>query len=78
MELRFEPCVLNLIWKRCKRPKKKEDHLIFINFGVKKFIVKNTPENKTLMFEWYNFTNPKDEELQFFEVDLQQGNFKII
>jgi hypothetical protein len=27
---------------RCKRPKKKEDHLIFINCGVKKFTVKNT------------------------------------
>jgi hypothetical protein len=26
---------------RCKRPKKK-DHLIFINFGVKKFTLKNT------------------------------------
>jgi hypothetical protein len=38
MELRFEPCVLNLIWKwGAKDPKKREDHLIFINFGVKKF-----------------------------------------
>jgi hypothetical protein len=27
---------------RCKRPKKREDHLIFINFGVKKFTLKNT------------------------------------
>jgi hypothetical protein len=27
---------------RCKRPPKKKNHLIFINFGVKKFIVKNT------------------------------------
>jgi hypothetical protein len=26
---------------RCKRPQKREDHLIFINFGVKKFTVKN-------------------------------------
>jgi hypothetical protein len=31
---------------RAKDPKKKEDHLIFINFGVKKFILKNTPKNK--------------------------------
>jgi hypothetical protein len=28
-----------------KRPKKK-DHLIFVNFGVKKFIVKNTQKNQ--------------------------------
>jgi hypothetical protein len=27
---------------RSKRPKKREDHLIFINFGVKKFTLKNT------------------------------------
>jgi hypothetical protein len=42
LELRFELCVLNLIWKRdAKDPKKREDHLIIMNFGVKKFIVKN-------------------------------------
>jgi hypothetical protein len=47
MELRFEPCVLNLIWKcNAKNPQKKEDHLIFINFGGKKFTVKNTPKEK--------------------------------
>jgi hypothetical protein len=45
MELRFEPCVLNLIWKRgAKDPKKREDHVIFINFGVKKITLKNTPK----------------------------------
>jgi hypothetical protein len=32
MELRFEPYVLNLIWKRgAKDPKKKKDHIIFLN-----------------------------------------------
>jgi hypothetical protein len=31
---------------RCKRPQKKEDHLIFINFGVKKFIVIKITPNK--------------------------------
>ena len=42
MELKFEPYVLNLIWKYgAKDPKKRKDHLIFINFGVKKFTVKN-------------------------------------
>jgi hypothetical protein len=45
---------------RCKRPKKREDHLIFTNFGVKKFIGKNTPNNKPLMFECYNILNPME------------------
>jgi hypothetical protein len=45
MELRFEPCMLNLIWKWCaKDPRKREDHLIFISFGEKKFTVKNIPK----------------------------------
>jgi hypothetical protein len=41
--------MLNLIWKwDAKDTKKKErkDHLIFINFGVKKFTRKNTQEKK--------------------------------
>jgi hypothetical protein len=38
----------------CKRPKKREDHLIFINFGVKKFTLKNTPKKKTFDVECYN------------------------
>jgi hypothetical protein len=42
----------------CKRPKKREDHLILINFGVKKFTVKNTQKNKTLKFECYNLIDP--------------------
>jgi hypothetical protein len=61
----------------CKRPKKRrENHLIFINFGVKK----RTPKkSKTLMFECYNVLKlPWEKELQFFEVDFQQGNFKIL
>jgi hypothetical protein len=29
-----------------KDPKTREDHLIFINFGVKKFILKNNPPKK--------------------------------
>jgi hypothetical protein len=45
---------------RCKRPRKREDRLIFINFGVKKFIVKNTPKIIILMFECYNFINPME------------------
>jgi hypothetical protein len=58
MELRFEPCVLNLIWKwRAKDPKRREDRLIFINFGVKKFTLKNTQKKITLMFECYNLSH---------------------
>jgi hypothetical protein len=46
---------------RCKRPKKKEkNHLIFINFGVKKFTLKNTKNKKTSMFECYNLVDPKE------------------
>jgi hypothetical protein len=45
--LKFEACMLNLIWKcGAKDLEKREDHLIFINFGVKKFRVKNTPKKK--------------------------------
>jgi hypothetical protein len=43
---------------RCKRPKKKEDHLIFINFGVKN--TKKHPQKKTLMFECYNLLDPME------------------
>jgi hypothetical protein len=47
LELKFEACMLNLIWKRgAKDPKKREDHLIFIYFGVKKFTLKYTPKKK--------------------------------
>jgi hypothetical protein len=42
---------------RCKSPKKREEHLIFINFGVKKFTLKNTPRKKTLTLECYYFLN---------------------
>jgi hypothetical protein len=30
-----------------KDPKRIKDHLIFINFGIKKFTVKNTPKKQT-------------------------------
>jgi hypothetical protein len=61
MDLRFEPCMLNLIWKWItKDPEKREDHLIFINFGVMKFILKNTQKKKTLMFECYNLLAPME------------------
>jgi hypothetical protein len=31
---------------RCKRPKKREEHLIFINFGVKEVHTKKHPRKK--------------------------------
>jgi hypothetical protein len=31
---------------RCKRPKKGEDHLILIDFGIKKFTLKNIRKKK--------------------------------
>ena len=46
IELRFEQCILNLIWKWCaKDPQKREYHLIFMNFKVKKFTIKTTQKN---------------------------------
>jgi hypothetical protein len=61
VDFRFEPYVLNFIWKWCaKDPKKRQDRLIFINFGEKKFIVKNTQKIKTLMFESYNILAPME------------------
>jgi hypothetical protein len=44
----------------CKRPKKRKDHIIFINFGIKKFAVENAQKNKTLMFECYNLLAPME------------------
>jgi hypothetical protein len=45
VEFRFAPCVVDLIKKwGVKDPKKREHYLIFINSGVKKFILNNTPE----------------------------------
>jgi hypothetical protein len=41
--------VPNLIWKReAKDPKRREDHLIFINFEVKKFTIKNTQKKEKI------------------------------
>jgi hypothetical protein len=45
----FEPYMLNLIWKWFEKdPKKNEDYLISMNFGVKKFNIKKTPSQKIL------------------------------
>jgi hypothetical protein len=41
-----------------KDPKKKKDHLFFMNYGVKKFTSQKTFKKKTLMFERYNLVDP--------------------
>jgi hypothetical protein len=67
MELRFEQCVLNLISKSyAKDPNKIKDHLIFINFRIKKFTIKNTQKNIFLMFECYNLLDPMEWRAKFF------------
>jgi hypothetical protein len=64
LDLRFEPCILNLIWQwGAKDPKKREDHLIFINFGVKKFTLKNTPKKKLWCLNVIISYIPWNEEL---------------
>jgi hypothetical protein len=40
-----------------------------MNFEVKK---------KTLFFDHYNIVDPKEQRAITFEVDVQQGNFKIL
>jgi hypothetical protein len=63
MELKFEACVLNLIWKwGAKEPKKWEDHLIFINFGEKKFIVKVAKKKKN--FDVWMLYSPRSHRMK--------------
>jgi hypothetical protein len=45
-KFKFELCVSNLISKLLAKDPKKEQHLIFTNFEVKKFSGKKTPKNK--------------------------------
>jgi hypothetical protein len=53
MDLRFEQYPQLDLEVRCKGFKKKQDPLIFINSGLKKFTVNNIPKNeKTLMSEY--------------------------
>ena len=46
-------------------PQKKEGHLIFMNFEVKKFIIKR-PLKKNLMFEYYNVVHFIKQGIVFF------------
>jgi hypothetical protein len=62
MEFRFEPCVLNFIWEwGAKDPQKRKDHLIFINFGVKKFMP--PPKKIKIVFENHSLLYPMQWEL---------------
>jgi hypothetical protein len=53
----FDQLDLELILKSCKKWKK---YLIFMNFVVKDFIVKNEPPQKCLMFKYYNLVDPME------------------
>jgi hypothetical protein len=78
LKLKFEPHVLNLFFKfLAKDPKKRRYNLNIMNFEVKKFTVRNS-QKKTLMFECYNLLDPMDWRAVILEVDIQQGNFKIL
>jgi hypothetical protein len=67
LELKFEAGMLKLIWKwGAKDPKKRKDHLIFINFGIKKFTLKSTFGKKTLTFECYNLLDPMEWAVVIF------------
>jgi hypothetical protein len=47
---------------RCNR----REHIIFINFGIKKFTVKHIPPKKTLMFECSYLIDPKERGAPIF------------
>jgi hypothetical protein len=56
-EFKFEPC----IWVNSdvhKTHLKKKTHVIYINFGEKKFTIKKTPKKRNLMFECSNLLDP--------------------
>jgi hypothetical protein len=49
VDLKFKACVLKLSWKwGAKDPEKEENHLVFINLGVNKFTLKNTPKKRNV------------------------------
>jgi hypothetical protein len=49
-----------------KRLKIKKNHLIFFNFGLKKFTITNTPQKKAMMFEYYNLLDVLEDETIIF------------
>ena len=61
-----------------KSPQKKEDLIIFINFGIKKFIERNTQKINELMFECYNLLDLMERGALIFWGWFQQGEFKIL
>jgi hypothetical protein len=63
LELGFDPCVLNFFLKcLAKDPKKKRYHLIFMNFVVKKFIVRNTRKKKN--FDVWMLISPRSHGMR--------------
>ena len=63
VKLRFKPCMLNLIWKwDAKDREKREDHLIFINFGVKKLTLKNTQKKE--IFDVWILQSPRSHGMR--------------
>jgi hypothetical protein len=63
LELRFVSCMLNLIWKwGAKDPKKRDYHLIFINFGVKKFTLKNNQKKEN--FDVWMLLSPRSHGMR--------------
>jgi hypothetical protein len=53
--------MMSLIWKsHSKVTKNPTHHVIFMNFGVKNFTVRNEPKKKTLMFHRYSLLDPMD------------------
>jgi hypothetical protein len=53
----------------------KEDHLIFMNFEVKKLIVEKDPKKKTLRFECHNLMDPKELEVG---IHVRKSNSMIL
>ena len=63
------------IWAMCaqldleviaKDPKVRKDHMIFINFNIKKFTIGNSLKKKTLIFECYNLLDHKEWGVAIF------------
>jgi hypothetical protein len=61
-----------------RKTPKKEDHLIFTNFGLKKFVVTKTYKKENFDFERYNLMDSMEWGSVIFEVDLEEGSLKIL
>jgi hypothetical protein len=67
LRLRIEPNVANLIEKPLLKVEKIiKLYLIFMNFGRKKFMVRNDSKKKTLVFDCYNLIDPIEQGAVIF------------